>query len=200
MAAHDHLHPQLFSGYGRPESPAQPAAAPTRQAGPGPGQLPMFMSARDIQHQYQPLDADRLGGYEDEHANPHTTWSSSGGNNPTQRNWRGETRRSQGGSKMHDRYPALESDQELWNRKAEEAGDYGLHEDIMEHGVQKPVSLGQQFGNSGKPQVVGGHHRIAVMGEESPDELMPVLHFKSFGDARMQGANAEKGRGGWKYT
>jgi hypothetical protein len=218
MAAHDHLHPQLFSGYGRPE-PATPAAPDKPGALPhlsndewerrggnwGPTahdgeQLPMFMSAKEIQTKYQPLDADRLGGPEDEDAHPNTTWSSSGGNNPTQYNKRGDVRRSFGGSKLYDRYPKLETDQELWNRKAEEAGEYGLHEEIMEHGVQKPVSLGQQFGNSGKPQVVGGHHRIAVMGEESPDELMPVLHFKSFGQARMQGANAEKGRGGWKYT
>lgn len=158
----------------------------------------MFMSAREIQAKYQPLDADRAGL---NGSNEHTTWSSGGGDNPTARSWRGHnTRRTTGGSKLYMSSGEPETDEQLWERKAEEADDYGLASEIREEGVLKPVSLGSQFGESGKPQIVGGHHRIAVMAEEAPDELMPVLHYDSFHEARMQGQNAEKGRGGWRYT
>ena len=42
----------------------------------------------------------------------------------------------------------------------------------MEH----PVHLGTQFGSQGKPQIVGGHHRIAAALETRPDDLIPVVH------------------------
>jgi hypothetical protein len=219
MSADDHLHPQLFSGFGRPvnrpaavEREQQPwgrdvsigppkprSETPMPNARLGPTeQLPMFMSAREIKEQYQPLDADRYGATG---TNARTTRSSGGGEYATARTWQEHhTRRTTGGSKLYLAGEGIESDEQLWERKAEEADDYGLANDIREEGVQKPVSLGRQFGEMGKPQVVGGHHRIAVMGEEAPDELMPVLHYESFHHARMQGQHAEKGRGGYRYT
>lgn len=163
-----------------------------------PHQLKMFMSANEIMAQYQPLDADRYGGDEEEH----TTYSSGGGEYPTARSWQQHhTRRTEGGSKLYIRGGEPESDEQLWERKAEEADDYGLRGEIEEEGVRKPVTLGTQFGDSGKPQVVGGHHRIATMADIAPDELMPVLHVQGgLHQARMEGQNAERGRGGWRYT
>jgi hypothetical protein len=159
----------------------------------------MFMSAREIQAKYQPLDADRGG---QNGSNDWTTLSSGGGEYPTARSWGGHhTRRtSTGGSKYYKRTEGPETDEALWERKAEEADDYGLANEIREEGVQHPVSLGREMGSMGKPQIVGGHHRIAVMAEEAPDELMPVLHFQSFGQARREGEDAKKGRGGYRYT
>lgn len=69
-----------------------------------------------------------------------------------------------------DGWSGPETNDELWERKANEAWDEGLAQGIIEHGVKKPVSLGQAVGSEGKPQIVGGHHRLAVMREESPDE------------------------------
>ena len=161
-----------------------------------PHQLKMFMSADEIMRHYQPLDADRLGQGD---------WSAvtsgrAGSDAPTARTWAGHnTMRNSEGRKLYaeDR---LESSDELWQRKAEEAWDYGLAQDIIDEGVKKPVSLGMERGLEGKPQVVGGHHRLAVMAEESPHELMPVLHYQSFGHAQRQSQDAIKGRGGYRYT
>jgi hypothetical protein len=51
-------------------------------------------------------------------------------------------------------------------------------------GVHSPINLMETKGELGKPQVAGGHHRVAVMLNERPDELMPVLHNEDFGQAR----------------
>lgn len=99
-----------------------------------------------------------------------------------------------------DGWSGPETNDELWERKANEAWDEGLAQGIIEHGVKKPVSLGQAVGSEGKPQIVGGHHRLAVMREESPDELMPVLHYRDLSQAAVQSFDAHRGRGGFKYT
>ena len=161
-----------------------------------PNQLKMFMSANEIMAQYQPLDGDRYDSEEE------ATHSSGGGDYPTARDWREHrTQHTTGGSRLYIRGGVPETDEELWQRKADEADDYGLRSEIEEEGVQKPVSLGTNIGSQGKPQVVGGHHRIATMADLDPDELMPVIHIKGgLHDARMEGQRAKQGRGGWEYT
>jgi CBS domain containing-hemolysin-like protein len=36
----------------------------------------------------------------------------------------------------------------------------------------------------GKPEVVGGHHRLAVMQFDRPDDLIPVLHHRDIFEAK----------------
>ena len=79
----------------------------------------------------------------------------------------------------------LESDNEFYSRKYDEAnfdwGDgQGTHADhILRHGVSEPIALEYSpTGGRRRPQVIDGHHRIAVMHEERPHDLMPVEHHR----------------------
>ena len=101
-----------------------------------------------------------------------------------------------------------ETDTKLWNRKAREA-DQPAHSEsleptlgqgIRERGVEQPIALGTQFGKSNKPQVIGGHHRIGLMGKIAPDTLLPVIHHESFGAAMRSDQAARAGRAGYRYT
>ena len=127
------------------------------------GQLPMFMTGREIQQHFRPLEGDREEIYNRE---------------------KNDTRK--------------ETDTELWTRKLDESRNnsfnprenkFGftsarsLSESIKEHGVQNPVSL-QLFTKPGTSQVLGGHHRIAVMAAEHPNKLMPVEFYESWGHAK----------------
>lgn len=154
-----------------------------RQQQPPQQQLPMFMSARDIKEQYQPLPGDRG---EVTHLDPNR--------DDLRLVFRDET------------------DEEFWDRKAEEAADIptstregyttDLYSDIQDRGVQHPVHLSamsqRRREHFGKDMVVGGHHRIAVMDEDRPDDLMPVLHHESIitaqGDPRGYIAEVQRGR------
>jgi hypothetical protein len=183
-----------------------------------PNQLKMFMSADEITRHYQPWDNDRMD-YSDmwgssptsftyEKASTRTTHA----NEPSVRPHRGryETETRGGGYGMRSTFGTLyravpkessggggvESDEELWERKAGEADMYAAHgyaakhrdppergeptlyEDIAAKGVSHPVALGTQVGSQGKPQITGGHHRIAVMRDVAPHNLLPVLHFQ----------------------
>jgi hypothetical protein len=121
-------------------------------------QLPMFMTAREITSQYQALDGDRRGN-----------WETAG---------------------------SIEDDDRLFDRKYREAetdkwwGSDGtrtnLKDNILDEGVKNPVSLQvnmQKTGSRGKPEILGGHHRVAVMNDHKPDTFMPVEHFKDSWDA-----------------
>ena len=68
-----------------------------------------------------------------------------------------------------------ESTGEVYARKAREFGPYG-EASIAQHGVIDPVHLGTKYGTEGKPQIVGGHHRIAVSMNVNPHRLIPVVH------------------------
>jgi hypothetical protein len=71
------------------------------------------------------------------------------------------------------------------DRKAEAGQESSsLYNSVRGGGVQSPVHLGTQFGSQGKPQVVGGHHRIAAQNDIDQDALMPVLHHESIRAAR----------------
>jgi hypothetical protein len=127
-------------------------------------QLPMFMSAREIRAQYQALDGDRDLVYGDDGWNDHP-----------------------------------ETDDQLFDRKYEEAHEtddfdsgHTLADSVRWDGVRNPISLqvaqekpAHRFdlptptvGSLGKPQILGGHHRLAVMDRHRPDDLMPVAHFE----------------------
>lgn len=115
----------------------------------------MFMTAKQITRSHQPLSGDR------------------------QFQWfqRPDSRRPHFNGMARD-----ETDREVWDRKYEEALDdswRGL-QDLPHTGqVTSPVTL-QSVPPSltkrdQKPEVLGGHHRIAVMRQAHPDKLMPVL-------------------------
>lgn len=64
-----------------------------------------------------------------------------------------------------------ETSDELWDRKAEEADDWGLTDNIREHGVHTPIPLNVDNG-----QLANGHHRVAAMNDIDHHQLLPVLH------------------------
>jgi hypothetical protein len=100
------------------------------------------------------------------------------------------------GSRPYGSYGGSESDEELWNRKYEEGEERGLHEGIEEEGgIKRPVSLGSKKGSMGKKEIVGGHHRLAYMREQRPEDLMPVLHFQDIYEARAPSRTKN-----WPYT
>jgi hypothetical protein len=119
----------------------------------------MFMTAREIRQQYQAQDIDR--------------------------EWTGQ------GDTKHD------TDDELFERKYEDAGlsspfaPSSLKDSLLQHGVEKPILLQadhNRTGWHGKPEIINGHHRVAVMGVHRPDDLLPVEHVDfAQGDHRAEG-------------
>jgi hypothetical protein len=97
------------------------------------------------------------------------------------------------GDRLENSDGDLETDDDLFDRKHWESqtmkhlnGDY-LADHIAEHGVENPVSLQAdpwKTGSLGKPAILAGHHRIAVMETSRPDELMHVEHYNSVAEAR----------------
>lgn len=63
-----------------------------------------------------------------------------------------------------------------------------LTEDIKSHGVQTPIALGHEAGTGRPDFVAGGHHRLAVMQHLNPDQLLPVVHVRSVGEAAGLGS------------
>ena len=141
----------------------------------------MFMSAREIKATHQPIwgDVGRKFDY--------SMFDGGGG-------WRNETQ------------------DETWERKAEESRERGpmgggqspltamgsLADHIEDHGVKFPVTLEDPSTayirtkhngdpDSKKPYVLGGHHRIAIMGENHPDDLIPVQHNHDVFEAKKMG-------------
>ena len=128
-------------------------------AGPQFHQLPMFMTPREIMSKYSPLDGDREDVVDD--------WDAD----------------------VEEHRP--ETDEELWERKFDEthekdehgefdgwSAEKSLHDSVRDEGVRNPVSL--QFPGmtvTGKPQILGGHHRLVVAEAYRPDDPIPVEHF-----------------------
>lgn len=118
------------------------------------GQLPMFMTAAEIQQHYSP--------------------------------WGGD---------VHDE----ETDSDVWNRKHDESISHmddggpvhdekydNLAHDIAHRGFENPViPLQDKNTEGGTPQVLGGHHRIAVAANEHPDYMFPIEHYRDLKDARF---------------
>ena len=253
-----------------------PQTAPT----PHVEQMKMFMTAREIKDRYQALDGDRQETtrqvYGDmtpgRSSGKHYGWGTyTGSSNPDAFGHQFYQRSRTGTSTVQFDIETAETDEELWERKSNEAHmtpneyswergsiapsryvntagnttarpgtdthvgratwheqnytgsgtpdtsqrigwkEYEQHEEggrsladkLLDQGVKAPISLGTggPSGMMGKPQIVGGHHRVAAMGERSPDTLMPVLHFTNIHEAR-----GYRGPGGgnipmpWKYT
>ena len=153
----------------------------SRSASPQFKQLPRFMTAREIRSQYQALDGDRESSGNLGYVGTEDGYPTSRSSNPSK-------------EKPYIHYELhTEDDDDLFDRKYEEAqtkkhlnGDY-LADHIAKHGIENPVSLRAdpwETGSRGKPEILGGHHRIAVMETERPDELMPVEHYHSVAEAR----------------
>lgn len=91
-----------------------------------------------------------------------------------------------------------ETNDELWARKRHEAS-LGvmptLDEQILKEGVKNPIPLQHVdpwwHGNA-QPQIMGGHHRLAVMYEHKPHDLMPVEHFEDFKDVQRSESRREQ--------
>lgn len=83
------------------------------------------------------------------------------------------------------------------NRRQEARYDQGesLYDSIRAEGVKGPIRLGSEIGSMGKPQIVGGHHRLAAATEAAPDRLVPVLHDQNIWAAREQAS-----KGGYPYS
>ena len=209
-----------------------------------PEQLKMFMSTREIEARWQPLDGDRqevYGGGGETRTGGTLPESQYATDRLSRKNWYTPGGRERAWTTGGDHLSRsrvikedIETDEELWDRKADEAYDpeysplpakransftlrpnttggrsnvpmstdtantYGqpqgthfrhdyettLGESIEREGVKYPVHLGQKKGSQGKPQVVGGHHRMAVMRNLNQDQLIPVLHHQDLMHAR----------------
>lgn len=130
------------------------------------GQLPMFMTGKEIQVHLNPFHGDREGRATNE---------------PDPEEW--------GGKKIRP-----ETNNEMWERKYDESvtnADMGgaehgdkysnLAQDIAHEGFKAPripVNLETK-------EVLGGHHRVAVGAEEHPNYLFPVVHHDNIHDARQ---------------
>ena len=129
------------------------------------GQLPMFMTGKEIQEHIMPFPGDRQRVSTEE-------------KDPEE--WRGRKRRP-------------ETNKELWDRKYDEAlthqDDDGaehsdkydnLAHDIAHRGFKSPtIPI-----NFDSKEVLGGHHRVAVGAEEHPNHLFPVVHYENIREAR----------------
>lgn len=131
------------------------------------GNYPLMMTGPEIRRQFQALDGDR---------------------------------------EPSNDYEGPEHDDEVYDRKYEEAWSpetswvhgSGVGDRINKHGydMTHPVSLSSgkskgsyldvtgQRGSQGRYQVLGGHHRVAVMSTDFPDELMSVQWHRDIGAAR----------------
>jgi hypothetical protein len=78
--------------------------------------------------------------------------------------------------KRDGKYVPHETNEQLYQRKLGEANKSGLTFKLHTQGVNMPIMLATETqGVTGKPNVAGGHHRLAVMSHLSPDQLLPVM-------------------------
>jgi hypothetical protein len=131
------------------------------------GQIPMFMTGKEIQAHLKPFDNDR---------------QRVSTNEPDPEEWGGKKRRP-------------ETDKEMWSRKYNESithheDDGAIHddkysnlaEDIAHEGFKAPrIPV-----NFESKEVLGGHHRVAVGAEEHPNHLFPIVHYDNIHEARHQ--------------
>lgn len=106
---------------------------------------------------------------------------------------RAETRPELGSTWNAERQESYEGAMEsrLGRENAKWEARYGaeapsLYEHIQAHGVENPVHLGTNVGGEGKPEVVGGHHRIAAAASINDQQLIPVLHHEDIRSARSR--------------
>lgn len=162
------------------------------QHDPKSGQLPLMMTAREIRHHYRALDGDREDVYDGEN------------------NYRDETDDELYERKLYeaDDAPSEYGHHQTSPQSTNHRGAYDeLYDDLPEKksvyerlrdsnfNVRNPISLqfkdrarpgwdSLQEKEDPRPEVLGGHHRIAVMSEYAPDKLMPVNHEPDIWSAR----------------
>ena len=136
-----------------------------------PGQLKMFMSAREIMTNYDPHEGDRQFKGLDRlvfHGQPQTPVEREG-------KW--------GKVYMPPPTAVPETNDEMWDRKLAESKQQmrgGIYQSLQMEGVQHPIPLTHHVRQGGeKPMVGGGQHRIAAMNAIDPDRLMPVTHHEN---------------------
>lgn len=194
------------------------------------GQLPLFMTAREIEETFQPLDADRefvygrstddyfhgSGEETDEELYARKleeagmTYEERRGYTPRKiylnRQGKMTARSATYGEPNTADLLAHSEALALWRRgdtdtHPEPPGkriphqkviepDMSLEEQVLHHNGNIPgvISLSTvQFGGQGRPEIVGGHHRMAVMREHFPDQPMPVEFFNNIFDAKFSG-------------
>lgn len=211
MSAADHLQGRLFSGYGEHE-PVPAEDPPATPRGRDPHQLPMFMSAREITSSYTPNQPDRLFHGTDISVGVARGVRLNAGTDPRAGEWTGRDARTDQvvnnfvadkRGQYHPQRPTNidlkgewakpETDEQLYARKYAESrapkrgGGTTTFSSIAEEGVHNPVALGHEEGTGRPDFVAGGHHRIAVMSHLNPDQLMPVMHVRSVGEAQKMG-------------
>lgn len=108
---------------------------------------------------------------------------------------------SSAGSSRWDSYE-MHQDSYLGRKQSEFYERPSLYESVRDQGVQMPVHLSTQFGDMGKPEIVGGHHRIAAALSARPDDYIPVLHHRDIHEAQGPRWNGSEDRAerSWKYT
>jgi hypothetical protein len=121
-----------------------------------PEQLAMFKTPKEIMDAYDPLKGDMRPG------------------ESARMTWRRKAEEGRIGLSGNSRVEAF----------SEESPDT-LENSIKQTGVQNPVTLQtKDFYNSfSKPQIFGGHHRIATAAKINPDMLIPVEYAETFDDA-----------------
>lgn len=99
-----------------------------------------------------------------------------------------------------------ENDKELWDRKLSESrqtgrqryGDMAFHIGAVPRGISPKSSLEsvaktkgipgyvslQQTPDEGKPQVLGGHHRVALSAEQFKSHIFPVKYYRNVEQAQ----------------
>jgi hypothetical protein len=135
------------------------------------GQIPMFMTGKEIQTHLDPWHGDREGRATNE---------------PDPEEW--------GGKKIRP-----ETNSELWERKYDESTTPHENEDGVTGAEHNPKydNLAHDIANEGfkapripvnfdAKEVLGGHHRVAVGAKEHPNHLFPVIHYDNIHEARHQ--------------
>lgn len=138
----------------------------------GPRPVPVratMMTARQIVTDYQGLDTDRIGWAS------HVTWESD--EDLFERKlWEAE-RRSPEGQEL----PWISVDDGHGIPRSVLDG-VTLADDIKARGVRRPIGLREdpsKLGRLGRPEIVSGHHRLAVMLAYYPDVPIRVAYYAS---------------------
>lgn len=156
------------------------------------GHTPMWLTAREIRQHWQALDGDKQESFKraKEKESEEELWE----RKLDEALWRNDM-----GDPISDEYEDEDGEwvdnyQIVDGKRVPGDLEWTLLQDIKVNGVLYPVSL--QFnrdsvGSAGKPEILGGHHRVALMGEYNPDGFIPVEFFDDPEQAR-------KGLG-WQY-
>ena len=151
------------------------------------GEHPMFMSSQEILSTYQSLDADRdfrrLASTLEEEEEIFFTKKI----NEAEERWpNGRPKYADDEDYQYwpkDEYP---SPKEL--RAMRDADSLpSLYSDIKKNGIQNPISLQESLrrtGNMGRPEILGGHHRLAIIRTIDPTQPIPVAFFEDIYYAR----------------